>query len=193
VLGRIDARQAAGQNRDGSAAALQGAAMCSAVDPACEAGDDGPARAGQVVTEPFRDALTVRRARSRSHDGDGLLVTRLERALDVQELRRRGDHGERCGVGRRADAAQLHAVLLEHLAFRVDIGVLPGGAELLGHRAAEERDLHQLLTRRGQDRRRRAEALEESGGQARADPGDEVQRQHVAFVGRDNHGLPLTP
>src|SRR5262249_35011171 len=87
---------AAPEDADREAAGLECAAMCLAVDAACETADDDETGARQLATEATRDLRAVMRARARAHDRDGgpLGDVALAGSAGVQLLRRVEDRAE---------------------------------------------------------------------------------------------------
>src|SRR5437773_713834 len=87
MLDRVDPVQARPEDREGAAAALQGAAVGSGVDAARQAADHREAGTGGPLRHPVRDAHPVRRRTPRSDDGDRQHILRTQIAPDVEQGR----------------------------------------------------------------------------------------------------------
>ena len=183
VLGRIDVHHAAGQDAERAAAGLQRAAMGGRVDPAGQAADDRQSGPGKAGRQPFGLPQPVGRAVPRADDADAQGVGRFERAADEEQARRIGDLAQGAGIlgvglGEDGDAV---AAAQGDLGFGVDL--VAGADDPLGQFRPHAFHLAQLARRRGQHRRRIAEAVQQSAANPRPHAIDQGKTHRIDQIG----------
>ena len=94
MFGRVDARQPAGEHGDGAPARIERGFVGDAVDAAGQAGDHGPAGAGQTRGNSFGHPPAVARALAGTDDADALRIRLGEGAPVIEQLRGVVDSGQ---------------------------------------------------------------------------------------------------
>ena len=161
VFRRIDVHHAAGQDAQRAAAGLQRAAMGGRIDPAGQAADDRQPGPGQAGRQPFGLPQPVGRAVAGADDADGQGVGRFERAADEEQAGRIGDLARARGILGVGLGEDRDAVAAAQGDLGLGVDLVAGADDPLGQFRPNAFHLAQLARRRGQHRRRIAEAVQQ--------------------------------
>jgi len=84
VFRRVELHQTGAENSDGATFGRDGSLVCSGVDSAGEAGNDGKSGSGELVSEFARGFASVVGELAGADDADGMNVAFFEFAPDVE-------------------------------------------------------------------------------------------------------------